>query len=580
MWWLAAAGAAISMAPVATERSVEITLAPRPAVRGGEMIGTVAVELRFDDMDLPARAPLLELPLVVSNVDSVATVVQALTARDARGPLRLEARNIGRPLEAAGDAEAGGLSRQWFAGRAVVGPVTVRYVVPAEASLPPRGPAPPFAFSNDGGGTSAAGHIFLLLPPGETKYRTTVAWDMSALPRGSRGVSTYGEGRVTVPERLGGDELRMAFYMAGRIGTWPDPAPARGFFSAWQGSPPFDAAREMEWSGTLYGHYARLFGQQSPPPYGVFLRYNPINAGGGVGLHQSFVTTFGRAGGSGSDVDEIRMTLAHEMFHTFQPYIDEPAGLESSWFGEGLATLYQRRLPLRFGLITPAAFLEDLNYHAGRYYTSLKAAVPNSEVPAYFWADTRIRTLPYDRGMLYFASVDDAVRKRSAGTRSLDDLMLAMLAKQKQGDTLTNADWEALLRAELNDEAVTMFRDFLQGAMQLPSSEAFGPCFRRVSKPLRRYDLGFDTAVLAEPTRIVRGLAAKSAAAAAGLRDGDEIMVPIPQDGIQGNQTELIKLVVRRDGRTFPVSYLPRGETVQAWQWERNPAVPDARCAL
>ncbi|MEH3158514.1 MAG: hypothetical protein PGN08_05975 [Sphingomonas taxi] len=59
------------------------------------------------------------------------------------------------------------------------------------------------------------------------------------------------------------------------------PAPARGFFAAWQGTPPFDAAALMRWTGTLYDRYAGFFGQKAPPPYGVFLRYNPINAGGG-----------------------------------------------------------------------------------------------------------------------------------------------------------------------------------------------------------------------------------------------------------------------------------------------------------
>ncbi|MEH3158516.1 MAG: hypothetical protein PGN08_05985 [Sphingomonas taxi] len=159
--------------------------------------------------------------------------------------------------------------------------------------------------------------------------------------------------------------------------------------------------------------------------------------------------------------------------------------------------------------------------------------------------------------------------------------MLAMLARQQDGHQTDNGDWEAVLREALGEAAVADFRAFLGGRMPLPASDAFGPCFRRVAKPLRRYELGFDTAVLAEPKRIVRGLVAGSAAAAAaGLRDGDEIVVPVPQDGIQGNQTELLKLTVRRDGRTFPLQYLPRGETVQAWQWERVPGVADAGCAL
>lgn len=572
---LAAALAASMAAP-----AVDITLAPRPAAADGAAIATIDVTLRFDGVGAAAGQPVLRLPLVASNVDTVATLV-TVQARDAQGPLTLRARDVDLPMQAARDAESGGPSREWIADRAVAGPLTVRYTIPAQASLPPRGPAPPFAFSDDGGGTSGAGHVFLLMPPGNAAYRASVDWDLSALPKGARGVSSYGVGRVAAPEPLTAGQLRMAYYMAGRgIGQWPVPAPARGFFAAWQGTPPFDAAALMRWTGTLYDRYASFFGQTAPPPYGVFLRYNPINAGGGVGLYHSFVTTFGRAGGPGSDAGEIKFTLAHEMFHTFQPFIERPSGLESSWFGEGLATFYQRRLPLRFGLIGPDDFVRDLNFHAGRYYTSAMATVPNAEVPKRFWADTRIRTLPYDRGMLYFADLDDRLRKASGGKRSLDTLMLTMLARQKGGHQTDNGDWEAVLREALGEPAVADFRAFLGGRMPLPASDAFGPCFRRVAKPLRRYELGFDTAVLAEPKRIVRGLVAGSAAAAAGLRDGDEIVVPVPQDGIQGNQTELLKLTVRRDGRTFPLQYLPRGETVQAWQWARVPAIADTGCAL
>jgi predicted metalloprotease with PDZ domain len=156
-------------------------------------------------------------------------------------------------------------------------------------------------------------------------------------------VTSYGVGNAVAPEPLTATQLRMAYYMVGHIGMWPKPAPKR-IFLCLAGCRLCGRAL-MQWTGTLYNHYASFFGQASPPPYGVFLRYNPINAGGGVGLYHSFVTTFGRAGGPGSDPDEVRFTLAHEMFHTFQPYIAQPAGLESSWFGEGLATFYQRRLP-------------------------------------------------------------------------------------------------------------------------------------------------------------------------------------------------------------------------------------------
>lgn len=570
-----AAPIAATGAPAAP--AVEIVLAPH-ATRGA--VDTLAVTLRFRGVTAAAGAPLLRLPLVASNVDTVAHTITTIDARDARGAVTLRARDIDLPTAAARDAEAGGASREWIADRAIAGPLTVRYVFPVSSALPVRGSGPPFAFRTDDGAVSGAGHVFLAMPPGEAAYRTTIAWDLSALPAGARGVSSLGAGRRTAAEPLTAGQIRMGFFMAGRVATWPATPPATGFFSALQGQPPFDGAALMRWTGTLYGHYARFFRQATPPPYGVFMRFNPINAGGGVGLYHSFVATYGRPGGPGSDPQELQFTLAHEMFHTFQPFIEQPAGLESSWFGEGLATLYQRRLPLRFGLVSPAAFLTDLNSHAARYYTSAKATAPNRDIPANFWLDTRLRTLPYDRGMLYFADVDEKVRHASGGKRSLDDLMFAMLALEKRGTPTANADWEGVLRDALGEPAVTAFRAFLDGAMPLPASDAFGPCFRRVAKPLRRFEPGFDGAMLATPDRIVTGVVPGSAAARAGLRDGDAIVTWTPQDYLQGEQTALMKLTIRRNGRVMPLEYLPRGETVDAWQWERVAGVPDTACAL
>ncbi len=571
------ASAPLLTAPAHAEPALSLTLAPIASRTAPARIETVRVTLRLDGIAAGPGEVLLRLPKVASNVDTVATVIAGISARDDAGPLRLSARDVDLPETGMRDAVGGGPSREWIVDRAVRGPVTVAYSVPAQATLPPRGPAPPFAFSADGGGVSATGHVFLLLPPGEHRYRTTFGWDLSRAPKGSRGVSSLGEGIITAAEPLDGTELRMSFFMGGRIGTWPSDPSGTGFFGAWQGDPGFDANALLAWTGKLYSHYARFFGQTGAPPYGVFLRYNPINAGGGVGLHRSFVTTFGK--GRGSDVAKIRLTLAHEMFHTFQPFITQPAGLESSWFGEGLATFYQARLPFRFDMLSAEEFIADVNWTAARYYTSSMAHAPNSRVPLRFWADTRVRTLPYDRGMLYFVTVDDALRKASGGKTSLDDLMLAMLATEKSGKATTNADWEMLLARHLGAGAVDEFRAFLDGRMPVPASDAFGSCFRRITKKLRRYELGFLTDVLAEPKRVVRGLVPGSAAAQAGLRDGDEIVDPVPQDGIQGEQAERLTLRVRRADRIFPVTYLPRGETVDAYQWERVPGADAQGCA-
>jgi predicted metalloprotease with PDZ domain len=128
-------------------------------------------------------------------------------------------------------------------------------------------------------------------------------------------------------------------------------------------------------------------------------------------------------------------------------------------------------------------------------------------------------------------------------------------------------DWIDLLRKEVGEFAVRDLHRMLDGFAPLPRTNAFGPCFERTSKPMRRYELGFDPAVLTKSPRIVRGLVPGSAADAAGLRNGDEIVKPVPQDRIQGMQNESIHLAVRRGDATMDVSYLPRGETVPTWQW-------------
>jgi predicted metalloprotease with PDZ domain len=401
-----------------------------------------------------------------------------------------------------------------------------------------------------------------------------VNWDLSALPAGASAVSSLGYGPE---EPLPVATLDSVYFMAGALGRYPEDLDESGFFSAWQGRPPFDAAALMAKAEMLREDFIAFFNSKRGG-YGIMLRPNPVNAGGGIGLHKSFVVTFD----DDTDVDGLEFTLSHEMFHTYQPRLDDGgeanSSLNQAWFNEGLAVFYQREFLFRAGLIDAESYVRNLNSNAARYYTSALGNTPNREIAAGFWRDTRIRTLPYDRGFLYLATVDEAVRKASDQQRSLDDLAKALRRKQDEGAALMTPDWEDALRDELGEPAVKAFHDMLDGATPLPSSDAFGPCFRRTSRELRRYELGFDPAVLVEPSRIVRGLVPGSAAEAAGLQNGDAILKPVPQDAIQGNQDAYLELEIRRGDAVFALSYPPRGEIVAAWQWERVPGIDEDIC--
>lgn len=363
------------------------------------------------------------------------------------------------------------------------------------------------------------------------------------------------------------EKLGSVYYMGGHPGI-AGPA-ADGFFAAWQGKPPFDMAPLMAWAGDLHRFYGKFFGF-APPSFGVFGRTNTRNPGSGIGLTDSFAYTFNQT----STPDDLRSLLAHEMLHSWvnslDSSMDTAGGLDRSWFGEGLAVHYQRTLPYRAGMISADDFLKDLNETAGRYYTNIKIGTPNADIPAGFWKDTRIRVLPYDRGSLYFESVDAQIRAASKGRRSLDDIVRAMLAARRRGEPMNEALYRKLLLAELGARGIADFEAMLAGKTVLPPSDAYGAEFHRITKPLRRYDLGFDIASLQTRPRIVHGLIPGSNAAAAGLRDGDEILNSFPQDALQGDQEAYVTLDVRRGGETLHIRYQPRGDVVQAYQWVRG----------
>jgi predicted metalloprotease with PDZ domain len=533
---------------------LSVTLAPAaPDAQGN--VPQVDVAITAEAVKVAAGAPLLRLALVSSNVESVANTLTGLQVSDDKGALALTAHD---------DPETGPQPfRHWVADRAVNGTLTIRYRVPITNALNSRGAAPPFELRTEDGAFSGYGGIFLVLPETDAPYRLALDWK---LPAGAAALSSLGSGDVRLDVAGPVSRFAESFFMGGAIHHYPEIFPARGFMSAWQGSPPFDTTELMRWTNTLYGSYEKFFRTTDTPPYAVFLRRNLINAGGGVEVGRSFVGTFDTK----TDPQEFKLTLAHEMVHTFAGTLDGAQELDGSWFSEGIAVYYERLLPWRAGLISADAFLSDLNKTAGRYYTDLLNDTPNDQIPARFWAETRVRVLPYDRGSLYFAKVDSEVRKASGGKRSLDDLILAMLARRRQGLPADKAAWVGLVTHELGDAGKTEFDAMLSGALVLPDSDAFGACFRRTTAPLRRYELGFDSKVLIEPKRIVRGLVAGSAAERAGVRNGDAIIKPVPQDGVQADQQATLTLLIRRGDQTLSITYRPRGETVAAYQWQRT----------
>lgn len=542
----------LALAGNGTNHAVMVTLRPAAPDRAG-MIHSVDVTVVLPVSTDKAGAPLLRMPLVKDNVKTSATLLQNFVAQDAEGDLAL------KHDDDVGDGER---YRHWVAARPVHGPVTVSYRVPITNKPNPLGAAPPYELRSEGRTFSGLLATFVPLPEEGEAHALALHWDFSAFEGEPVGVSTLGLGNSRTTGVLAASQLGMVYVMGGFPGRVPEDPGEDGFIAVWQGDPPFAAKPLLEWTHRLYAH-DRAFFESTKPHYSVFLRANPVNPGGGVEVANSFVVTFGPQ----TDPEQLKLTLSHEMVHTFVGSLDSDAPLAELWFSEGLAVYYQGLLPLRAGLISRATYLEDRNVTAARYYTDKLKTTPNRDIPGQFWVDTRVRVLPYDRGALYFAGLNATIRTASDGKRSLDDLLLAFLGRRDEGKPLTRQAWVRLVTRKVGKPAKRAFTDLMQGKPVVLDSGTFGPCFRRVSVPMQRYQLGFNPEVLVEPQRIVRGLIADSAAAKAGLRNGDRILQPVAQDAVQADQDATLTLQVRRGDRSFDVTYLPRGESVGAWQW-------------
>jgi len=512
--------------------------------------GDVDVSLKVPRVNVAAGAPLLSLGTFTPG-QSQAQAVADLAVTDSDGPV---------PLIAGGPKDGA-----WTAGRAVRGEMVVRYRLPV-VNAPPISGGPPTNLRIDGDGFSGEGGTIVMQPAVSQPYRVALHWDLAGMGAGAEGVSSYGDGDFELPA---GSVKRLGdiVFMAGHLHR--EPEKGGGAFSAvWLDGAPFDPHPAMHWTGQLHSWMSNWFHDETEPPYRVFLRYNPMNAGGGAAMLHSFIATYG----PGVTGDSLKVILGHEMNHTWTD-----VGLDK-WYAEGIAVYSQALLPWRAHLLTTDEYLADLNQTASRYYTNPLKSYPEDQVDDHFWQDTRIRTLPYDRGAMYFAVLNGKIAKASGGKRSVDDLVQAMIDRKRAGEPITDAVWIGMLRKEIGPEGPAIHQSMMTGGLMLPDSDGFGPCFHRVQKKIRKFELGFDPHSLVTPERIIQGLMPDSEAAKAGLRNGDKVTYGVALDAVQGDVHRTFTLHVTRDGQAFPITYLPRGEEVDAYQWERVPGVPDSKC--
>ncbi|MBP2329233.1 hypothetical protein JOF56_009618 [Kibdelosporangium banguiense] len=533
----------------------QIVLTLKPSAQ----LDRISVTTVLSNVSATPDKPFLQTPIVIASVRTVVYGDGDVVASDAAGPLPLTI------TEDLSDTSGFGQFRLFTAGRTSEGDITLQYSAPITPALSPRRPGPSYDLRGHDGGFAGAGFGFLILPKDDERvYQIALNWDLRELAEGARGVSTLGDGNVITTGLV--ERLYSTFLVAGALHCAPENAGSLAFNAFWLGTPNFDAPATMAWTVRSFDVLREFFDERDLPPYYLIGRAHPNPRDGGAATVNGFMIEYGPVERPDA---ALRFMFTHEMFHHFVGVLDGPYGT-SSWFGEGLAEFYKVRLPLRAGLLNAAEAEAEIRSMTDSYYENPRNRLPNDAIAAEYWKDSLVQNLAYHRGMIYFADVDAKVRAASGQQRSLDDLLLAMLDSRRNGTGYDEAAWRRVLRAELGDSGIQDFEAMLAGELIAPPSDAFGADFERTTVDVVQFQLGFSDRCLLDTPRVIKGLIPASAAAKAGLREGDVVVRNDDAEQARKNMAPVFHLDVRRGDEVIPIHFSTQGELVGKYVWTRR----------
>jgi hypothetical protein len=500
---------------------------------------------------------LFRLPIVIVGIPGAPLIATDFTVSDEEGALALQQEDE--------EPTPTWTYRRWTAARSTVGDLHVSYFAPVRFVDESTNNGPLYDLRAEADGLHGAGITFLALPDATEPYDVTIDWDLSQAPVGARGVCSLGEGSIQVTETM--EDLAYTYYMAGQLSAYPNEANSV-FSMYWLSEPSFDpvaVAGEIE---RIYRAMCDFF-QEPEPGFRIFVRRHPYRGNGGTAVRRSFM--FGYSESSRPTVKSLASLLAHETAHTW-PRLDGEHG-ETAWYSEGTAEYYSIILSQRAGFITDDEFLDLINERARGYYTSPLQTLSNQEAAERFWLDPRAQRIPYGRGLFYFIDINAKIQARSNGARSVDDLTLTILNRQRAGATVGVAEWVELVTAELGEQGRHDFEAMVAGEWVIPASDALGPRFTRREIEDYPLDLGFDTSSVTK--RVVTGLIAGSAAERAGVREGDRILSIPNFSDIERAPWNEVDLTLGRGANTLRAYYVPQGAKVRSYAWI---SIPEAEC--
>jgi predicted metalloprotease with PDZ domain len=275
--------------------------------------------------------------------------------------------------------------------------------------------------------------------------------------------------------------------------------------------------------------------------------------------------------GSNTPLDNIRVILAQEYFHTWNPRrLGGARGNTTDrldyWFSEGFTDFYARRLALRAQVIDLRSFVKAWNGALREYAASPVRTAPNARILADFWKNSEVGQLPYERGSMLAAKWDRELRDASHDRIGLDDIMRAMrdsaASRRRNAPSAVALFVQTAARFGL-DVRGDVDRAVERGQAILLPPDTFGGCLVVSTQEVPRFDSGYAVATRDGKLVIVKA-PPDGPAYAAGIREG---MAYVHRDaGEPGDPLTPYKVRINEGETERVVTYLPQGEGMETLQ--------------
>lgn len=254
-------------------------------------------------------------------------------------------------------------------------------------------------------------------------------------------------------------------------------------------------------------------------------------------------------------------TLAHELFHAWNPQrlggFELIGGVEDErlyWFSEGFTDYYASLLLLRGGLISLEDYVAAYNSLIKVYYTSPVRLLTAAEMVQRRQTSYEVERLFYQRGALLAHYWNIAIRSKTNGQSSLDEVMRSLLKSAKaRGFSLSHKRIADALLPYLGERGSSDIEKYIDRGELVPADNPFGTCATAEVINYHPWDMGFE-AEKSFKTRIISGVVPDSNAHRAGLRDGQKW---VSGGFVWDDPTRLTKLTVIEGDTQKVVQFYP-----------------------